>query len=170
MNKTSMNKKWAWIFLAIAAVIVLSVWRYVSHRAPNNTALPNGHSATSTVASVSSGACLDDNEIVSYEMEKPTSNAVTTTITISIRNSINNRERTLGLKDVYPGYHPIELYKCSAYMIREFNFDAKTFKPLPGFKVALWKYDYSGKGKEILVLAGENSSGTPAVFFHMTLG
>lgn len=62
-------------------------------------------------------------------------------------------------------YHPVEIHQCGVYVIREFNFDFKKFKPLPGFSVELWKYQYNGDGEKILTLAGEYEYSKTKVYY-----
>ncbi len=63
-------------------------------------------------------------------------------------------------------YHPIEIHKCGVYILRGFNFDYEKFKPLPGFRRELWKYNYGGKGGNILIMAEENKTGESVVYYN----
>lgn len=50
-------------------------------------------------------------------------------------------------------YHPAEIHKCGVYVIRVFNYDPSKTKQDPGYKNELWKYDYNGNGKPIILFS-----------------
>ena len=53
----------------------------------------------------------------------------------------------------------IELHTCGVYVIRMFNYNPKKSNQDPGFRVELWKYQYSGSGNSILLLAEKDKNG-----------
>ncbi len=101
--------------------------------------------------------CLGNNEVASYEDYSATNVG---TITVSVKNNEDNREiSSFDVEDVLvTTYHAIQLADCSVYVSREFNFDFRRFKRLPGFSVELWRYNYDGLGEKLLVFRDESFS------------
>ncbi|MFQ6083823.1 MAG: hypothetical protein ACE5WD_10755 [Candidatus Aminicenantia bacterium] len=93
--------------------------------------------------------CLSDDEFVDYSLDSrydPSIKIPKVPVIIFIRDIKEEKEKfKFEIGDVAPSL-PIEVHKCGVYVIREFNFDYKNFKPLPGFRDELWRFDYSGNG------------------------
>lgn len=109
--------------------------------------------------------CLDGDKVASYKIEEKESPLVDMTIYINDKNT----ERELfsfKIDNLFKTSTSIELHKCGIYVIKEFNFDFKNFKPLPGFSVELWRYQYNAIGKKFLELAGENIEGKAGVYYN----
>ena len=97
-----------------------------------------------------SDGCLKDSWEVDYEFEikkTPLSD-----VNIFIKNKDSQEIISFfQIENIRKNYHPIELHKCSVYIIRMFNYDYQKTKQEPGYKAELWKYDYNGKGEFILL-------------------
>jgi len=110
--------------------------------------------------------CLGGNEYVDYKIEKsPLGGGV---VQIFIKDKDTNQEKfSFQTENIIESYHPMELHKCAIYVIKEFNFDEKKHKPLPGYSVELWRYQYNdnGEGEKILAIAGEDNSGNFIVYY-----
>ena len=57
------------------------------------------------------------------------------------------------IENIFENYHPVEAHKCGVYVVRLFNYDPKKAKQNIGYKSEFWKYDYSGKGKSLILLS-----------------
>lgn len=98
-------------------------------------------------------SCLEDNEATIFQYQGPRVSATSADVIIQdkitkeevFRFKIDNLSPNIG--------HPYEFHKCGIYVIKEFNWDHRHSKPLPGFSEELWKYTYDGKGEKILVFA-----------------
>lgn len=102
------------------------------------------------------GVCLTDDEIADYPLDEKSNPILKipkeTPVVISIRNSKTQQEKfKFEISDINIGhYHPVELHKCGAYVIREFNYDYKRSKPLTDFKMEIWRYRYDGSGEKLM--------------------
>lgn len=108
--------------------------------------------------------CLGEKRDASYKIEEKESPLADLIITVKDKFT---KEYLFSFKvdNIFKNYHPIELHQCGIYVIKEFNFDFKKFKPLLGFSVELWKYQYNGNGEKILILAGENEHNEAMVYY-----
>lgn len=94
--------------------------------------------------------CLDDSWRVDYEFELE--NTPLSDVNIFTENK-NTQEiiNSFQVENIRKNYHPIELHDCGVYVIRMFNFDPLKTKQELGYKAELWKYDYTGNGKFVLL-------------------
>lgn len=102
--------------------------------------------------------CLTDNEIVSYKTDTDRDGYGIARFTV--KDKVSDQDITSFAVDhaIQKHYHPPERYKCGVYVIREFNFDFKNYQTLPDFKISLWRYDYQGKGSELVVFSQKNTT------------
>lgn len=107
--------------------------------------------------------CLSDNETVIYNIDRK-QYIGPVEIIIKDKNSKKEISRFI-VENVSSGYYPVQPRKCGVYIMKEFNWDYKKFKPLPGFCVELWKYNYNGEGTPLLTFAGENKQGQPVIYY-----
>lgn len=63
-------------------------------------------------------------------------------------------------------YHPFELHQCGIYLFQSKNYDYSSRKPLSGYTFSLWKYDFDGRGKELLTLSRLDSANQPRNLFQ----
>lgn len=91
--------------------------------------------------------CLGDDEIASFNIIGKRTTA--TSADIIITDKITSKEKfRFQVDNLFPNIGwPYEFRKCGVYIIKEFNWDEKHSKPLPGYKEELWRYTYDGKGK-----------------------
>ncbi len=107
---------------------------------------------------IAHSSCLEDNEIATYEIKGKKRSLGDVEAIVEIRVSdkkTNTTKNTFQVDNVFKKYHPVEVYKCGVYLIRFFNFNHKLSRQEPGFRAELWRYDYNGDGKIILLLAGK---------------
>ena len=102
--------------------------------------------------------CLSENEIADYKINKKQNKVSTADIIISDKKNGQERYKFQIEIPIPNHYHPVELHKCGVYAARDFNYDyiKKITSPddLPNYKIELWQYDYSGKGKSLVFLSG----------------
>lgn len=161
-----MRKK---IVLVILGIVILAGAGFGIYKYKKSKILNNNGQITDNNSHPSS--CLTDNEYADYLLDEKAIPELSlpkekNTIDLSVRNKINGRELLrFQINNILYSYHPAEIHKCGIYIIKEFNFDEKQTKPLLGFKVELWKHSYNNEGEKLLVLAGENESGKPTVYY-----
>lgn len=112
------------------------------------------------------GECLSDNEIVEYKLEKKLGGNDWAKIIIKDKN-INNIVFEFQIDNIISAthYHPIEIHKCGVYVIRQFNFDRKNLKALPGFIETIGRYDYNGNGNNLVILGKKIEEEKTAFYF-----
>lgn len=107
-----------------------------------------------------STGCIKDNEYAEYFINKDHSDNRTAEIRIKDESTdVIISELSFDGAFTYH-YHPIEIHKCHFYAIRSFNYDNTKRKPQPGYQSVIWRSNYKGDGKTILVLQeliGENN-------------
>jgi len=112
------------------------------------------------------GACLSDNETATFNIIGGQTTATSADVIIS--DKVTGKEKLRFQVDnlFVNHYHLYETHKCSIYIIKEFDFDQKHAKFLPGFRVELWQYKYDGKGVPILTFAGKDAKGQTTVYYE----
>lgn len=65
------------------------------------------------------------------------------------KEDVNN----IVIDNIFENYRPVELHDCGVYVVKLFNYDPKKTKQNIGYKDEFWKYDYSGKGKSLILLS-----------------
>src|SRR3989344_8325810 len=153
-------KKLIIIFCILFAVALITSIVYFTSKQVN---LNDVASQKEQITGIKRPKCLDENEVASYKIEEKKSSPAD--MIVSINNKSTKGSPSFRITNIFETSTSIELHKCRAYVIREFNFDFEKYKPLPGFSVELWKYQYSGEGEVSLPLAGENKSGKPEVYY-----
>jgi len=99
---------------------------------------------------LSHGSCLLDNEVVEYRIEKRKDAPSSADVFIKEKDT-NKQIFKFRISNIVPDhYYSYEAHRCGIYMVREFNYDYKREKPLPGFKMEVWRYSYDGVGKKIV--------------------
>lgn len=149
------------ILILSLLIIISGVLFYLLHEKKNNIVLENNGQIVQDKE-----GCLHEDEVASYEIKKA-DDGTHGIVGVSILNKNKNQTRKSFQIDTlsYNHYHPIELHKCEIYVIREFGFDSKKMQPLEDFSVGLWRYSFNSIGKELVNLAGRDSSGTPVVYY-----
>ena len=135
MGLRNINRKK--IFIIAAAVIFLAlasvgIYFYLFKKPDQN--LPENQ--------VTHPPCLEDDEIAVYTIDRRKDESP---VDIIIKNKESGKEiYKFVIDSVWPVYYPVQPRRCNVYVIKQFNFDYKQYKPLPGFRVELWQYKYSG--------------------------
>lgn len=101
-----------------------------------------------------SNFCFGGDEIAIYNVKEKEGNDGGV-ITIEIKNKLSDGLiYSFEIKNVRINYHPVELHQCNVYMVRMFGYDiTKEGNQAPGYKEELWKYNYKGNGKPIILLS-----------------
>lgn len=98
--------------------------------------------------------CLGDDEVANYKINKK--GVIGADVTIDIANKTDNAVIfSFNINGIFKSAHPIELYRCGVYVMRMFNYDVDKIKQDQGYKDELWVYDYSGKGKSLVLFSEE---------------
>lgn len=100
--------------------------------------------------------CLNENEEAGYYDKLgrfgQTWVPKTDPLEVIVRDKKNKEEiKKVMIDDVMNSYHPAEVIRCAIYVLREFNFDAKSFKMLPGYNVALWRYGFDNESEKLII-------------------
>ena len=144
-----MKKKLVIIFL-LMVVLIMTVFVYFFYFSETKNELIEQNSSFSS-------ECLSENLEVSYIIEKENVPLVDIIIKVNDKNT-KETIQVFKIEKIFKTSTSIELHHCGVYVIREFNFDFKKYKPLADFSVEIWKYRYKDKrGERLLVLAGENN-------------
>ncbi|MEK7148446.1 MAG: hypothetical protein AAB770_00845 [Patescibacteria group bacterium] len=102
-------------------------------------------------------ACLMDDEIGENSALRGKGNMgyfATSPVTIFVKDKITNLERrNFQISGNSTGLFTLQLFKCNIYVVRIFNYDPKKGKHDVGYKEELWKYNYSGNGEPIILMA-----------------
>lgn len=94
--------------------------------------------------------CLNNDLVADYKIEKKVD--VLGIATIYVKNNSGDIKNNFRIDDIFKNYHPIELYPCGIYMIRFVNYNPQKSKQNSDFRAELWKYQYDGQGRNILLL------------------
>ncbi|MBI4119478.1 MAG: hypothetical protein HY456_01355 [Parcubacteria group bacterium] len=96
--------------------------------------------------------CLRVDEEAEYQLVNERDAEDSAVIIVKDKKTKDEKRRFTIAIESATHYHPIELHLCGAYAMREYNYDYKFGKPLPGFRVELWRYDFDGNSKVLLTL------------------
>lgn len=104
-----------------------------------------------------STSCLAEDEAVEDKIEnkKRISGDSEALVQISVVDKKTNFPKyKFQIDNVRQHYHPFEIYNCGVYITRMFDYDPrKEGNQEPGYKEELWKYDYDGSGKPLILFA-----------------
>ena len=144
------------ILLLATTVFYILYKKYISVEPATDQQLPE---------QLTHNICLGDDETVLFQYHGPRVTA--TSADIIITDKITGKEKfRFQLDNLSPNIGwPYEFRKCGIYIIKEFNWDYKRSKPLPGFSEELWKYTYDGKGENFLTLTNSDESGKINFFY-----
>lgn len=109
--------------------------------------------------------CLRENKTSRYEIKKKDNEISIADIIISNKNNEQELYRFQIELPLPDHYHPIELHNCGVYAVKTFGYDYNNHTSLAGYKAEIWKYDYSGKSKK-LVLLDEDAVGNLKGYKH----
>jgi len=104
---------------------------------------------------VSHSPCLGEDEVAEYEIIEKNRGLGDTEadIIISIRDKKNDFIKHIFKINNLFNNHSFEIHKCGVYVLRMFNYNSQKIKQDTGYKDELWKYDYTGNGKSIMLFA-----------------
>lgn len=108
--------------------------------------------------------CLEKDEVADYNItikEVPLAMVYISVQNKNTKKIINNFK----INNIRKNYYPIEVHPCGIYVMRMFNYDPRKTEQEAGFKTELWKYDYSGFGKTIILLNEKNNEKTYESYF-----
>jgi len=97
--------------------------------------------------------CLGKDEVASYKINEK--GLIGTDVIIEIKNKTDgNVLFSFVINGIFRSYHPIELHVCGVYVMRMFNYDDDKVKQGNyDIRMELWKYDYTGNGFSLILLA-----------------
>lgn len=153
-----MSKK---IFIVVTLLLILfaGVYYLVLKRPtsrPSDVRVPI-HLQNSTALS----GCLKDNEYADYTVDRryvKNAKIPTVPVTVFIRDRLSNESKnSFEIGDLLP---LLRVERCGVYVTREFN------KGLPNVRDELWRYDYTGKGAEILTLASFKDKSIEGTYYE----
>jgi hypothetical protein len=94
--------------------------------------------------------CLSAGEEVEYQVQRNEDGPSSAKIFIKEKNT-NKIIFGFQIENIVPNhYHPYEIHRCGIYLVREFNVDYKKGKPLPNFRMEVWRYWYNGIGEKLV--------------------
>lgn len=94
--------------------------------------------------------CLGPTEEVQYKAYEKKDGPSSAKIFVKDRNT-NKVIFEFQIENIVPNhYYPYEAHRCGIYLVREFNFDYKKGKPLPDFRMEVWRYRYDGSGEKLI--------------------
>ena len=102
--------------------------------------------------------CLGDDEIVTYEVKKKKTPLADIIIHITDKKA-GKEISSFRITDIFKTSTSIESHRCGIYVIKFFNYDPEKSKQNPGFRAELWRYEYNGEGRNILLLAEKDKNG-----------
>ncbi|MFH1162239.1 MAG: hypothetical protein V1696_03120 [Candidatus Jorgensenbacteria bacterium] len=150
------------VFLLFVLLIIVSAifWfylRYFRFHTADTSQVPGNATTTEEINKVKHGPCLADDEMVEYDR---ISQHLLITQPKDMSPVIYVRNKTTGettvsfrLDDVMVFGHPMEIHNCGVYVVRAFNYDPQKAKQEIGFRDELWKYDYRGEKKMLILLS-----------------
>lgn len=108
-------------------------------------------------------SCLTSDEIADYPIDErydERAKIPKTPIIIYVRDKVTKNEKfRFQINDVHDRAYSLELHTCGAYVIRMFNYDPKKSIQNPGFRAELWRYQYNGTAKSLLLLVEKDEGG-----------
>ena len=95
--------------------------------------------------------CLTGDEIATYDMAKE--GIVRGVLQVFIKDLESNLGKfNFNIDDVSKGGHAVQMYECSVYVARVFNYDDEKGVPLPDYRTELWRFRYDGAGEKLIDL------------------
>ncbi|OHA46769.1 MAG: hypothetical protein A3A80_02850 [Candidatus Terrybacteria bacterium RIFCSPLOWO2_01_FULL_44_24] len=115
------------------------------------------------------GPCLEKDEYADYPFWPETHVPKETPVVVSVRSKTTNEARmNFSIPDVEPRIgEPPEIRPCAVYAMRFFNYDPKKIFQSDGYKVELWKYDYSVASASVLLM-GEVRPNLDKAYYNYT--
>lgn len=101
------------------------------------------------IKEIKHGVCLSDDEFADYKTEEIKDGPSRAIVYIKEKNT-NKLISEFQIENITRHYHPYEAHKCGIYLVREFNIDYKKGKPLPDFRMEVWRYRYDGSGEKLV--------------------
>jgi hypothetical protein len=146
------------IFALFLTIVIFGVFGYTFlFREKENLKISTKDGVASSTALFETSGCLKKGERADFTNDKSSRNG---NIEVIIYGDDNKKNGSVVISDVpLTHYYPIEIHKCSVFAIRQFNLDYDTNEGKPGFEESLWKYDYSGNGKKVLVFGSKDMNG-----------
>jgi len=99
--------------------------------------------------------CLADNEYANYPLEQRNNRLgvpASSTIDVYVRTKqTESNIFSFKIGGIRITYHPPEFRPCGVYILREFGQGPHGGFP-PGYRVELWRYDYSGIGTKLFTM------------------
>ena len=110
--------------------------------------------------------CLAEREIVEYKIKENQDKSGMAMIIIKDKNTQNEKFNFL-IEDINPKhYHPLEIHRCGAYVIKNINWEPqKTLQPI-GFRKELWRYNYDKTYTKLLTLSEVGPHGDYNIPFY----
>lgn len=108
--------------------------------------------------------CLGDNEVTTFQFHGNRTTATSADVIIS--NKITGEELSrFRIDDLVPHYYSYEFHKCGTYVIRQFNYNIKTRRATPHYRIELWRYNYTGRGETVLLFSETDDKGIYTSYF-----
>ncbi len=96
--------------------------------------------------------CLLDNEVADYKIEQKGISLADMIVIVSDKNT-KKEVASFEINNIFETSTSIELHRCGLYVIKMFNYDPRKAKQEVGYRDELWKYNYGGEGKSLILLA-----------------
>ncbi len=110
--------------------------------------------------------CLGDDEVAVFQFHGKQVTATAADVIIKNKNKITDKELfRFQVDDLVPHYYSYEFHKCGVYVIRQFNYNIKTRRATPYYRIELWRYDYDGKGEKVLLFSETDEKGNYTSYF-----
>lgn len=103
--------------------------------------------------------CLGDDETASHLIKKKEKEVSMADIIIYDKNTSQEKHGFQIELPIPDHYHPIEIHSCGVYAVKDFNYDFFTRRALPGYRLELWRYQYTGNGESLILLSDIPISG-----------
>lgn len=143
----SKNKK-LFVFLVIVITVIIAGFWWFNYR-QKEVMRSNVHDE-----------CLRENEKADYSIDESYAKELKYPkfpLSINIKDKNTNEVKfNFKIDKVSKAANALEVYNCSIYVIRVFNFDDAKGLPLSNYITELWRYDYNGEGTRLLTLFKKN--------------